>query len=102
MLIRIVRMTFKEDKVPEFLALFNTVKKDIRNFQGCEHLELWKDSDHPNIFITFSKWEDAAALKRYRNSELFEGTWKKTKSFFEDDPLAFSSEHVMAVKKDIV
>jgi len=40
MLIRIVRMTFQEEKVAAFLENFESNKKKIRSFPGCRHLEL--------------------------------------------------------------
>ena len=43
MLIRVVTMTFEEGKVDEFLQLFDGHKNKIRNFPGCEYLELWRD-----------------------------------------------------------
>ena len=49
MLIRIVRMTFQEDKVQTFTDNFENIKHKIRGFDGCEHLELWRDANDPNI-----------------------------------------------------
>ena len=50
MLIRIVRMTFKEENVGEFLENFEANKEKIRNFPGCNHLELWQDENN-QIFL---------------------------------------------------
>lgn len=97
MLIRVVRMTFQEDKVEDFLKVFNESKKKIRNFPGCNHLELLKDYHKPNIFSTYSIWEDDKALNNYRHSDLFAGVWKDTKALFADKPIAFSSEKYIEV-----
>lgn len=91
MLIRIVRMTFEESKMDQFLEIFNSSKKKIRSFPGCHHLELWRDHDHPNVFVTFSKWKDQESLNNYRNSDLFGDVWVDTKKLFKDKPVAFSS-----------
>jgi len=90
-LIRTVRMTFKHDEVENFLELFEVSKNKIRNFEGCSHLELLKDYNMPNVFSTYSIWEDEAALDAYRNSKLFAGVWRETKSKFDAKPIAFSS-----------
>ncbi|MEL7005965.1 MAG: antibiotic biosynthesis monooxygenase family protein [Bacteroidota bacterium] len=97
MLIRVVRMTFREDEVENFLKVFNDSKHKIKNFDGCKHLELLKDYHQPNIFSTYSIWEDDSALDNYRHSDLFAGVWKQTKALFNDKPIAFSSEKYIEV-----
>ena len=54
MLIRIVRMTFQEDKIPDFLEIFNNSKQKIRRFEGCQHLELLQDTLQNNVLMTYS------------------------------------------------
>ena len=90
MLVRIVRMTFKQSEVNTFLSLFESVKTKIRTFEGCEHLELLRDYDNPCIYHTYSVWKDGEHLENYRKSELFNDTWAKTKVLFGDKPSAFS------------
>lgn len=97
MLIRIVRMTFQVEKVDEFLEIFAQSKHRIRAMPGCQHLELLRDYDQPNIFITHSHWDDDAALNHYRNSELFKVTWAKTKVLFSEKPVAFSSRKIETI-----
>ena len=96
-LIRIVRMTFEEEKVPLFLEQFKMYKERIRQFEGCKHLELWQDEDLKNIFLTYSIWENHAALEQYRDSELFKSVWAKTKPLFKEKPFAFSSKKLLEV-----
>ena len=91
MLIRIVRMTFIEEKIPEFMAVFTASKAQIRAFEGCQHLELLQDANQTNILMTYSHWENAQALENYRQSTLFKNTWAKTKILFAEKPIAFSS-----------
>jgi quinol monooxygenase YgiN len=94
MLVRIVRMTFQANKTADFLAIFNATKDKIRNFAGCQHLELLQDNENPAIFMTYSHWASADALENYRNSALFQATWASTKALFADKPVAFSSKVV--------
>jgi quinol monooxygenase YgiN len=94
MLIRIVRMTFREDKVEEFLEIFNRSKHQIRAFEGCLHLEFLRDKNAPNIMLTYSHWASERHLNVYRDSPLFKTTWAATKALFADKPVAFSSEQV--------
>lgn len=90
MLIRIVRMTFKEDEVDSFVRLFKENKAKIRSFPGCQHLELHKDYHEDHIFITYSHWDDETVLDTYRHSELFKNVWSATKPLFADKPIAYS------------
>lgn len=83
-------MTFQPNKVPEFLALFEASKPKVRHQPGCHHLELWQDQNDENKFMTYSHWDDEAALNRYRESELFAGIWKQTKALFADKARAYS------------
>lgn len=97
MLIRIVRMTFEEDKVEDFLKVFDESKEKIRHFPGCSHLELLKDYNNDNVFSTYSYWQDDEALNNYRYSELFKEVWSQTKILFKEKPVAFSSKKYIEV-----
>lgn len=96
MLIRIVKMTFQEDKTEEFLNIFEENKRAIRNQTGCLHLELWQDKDQPNVFSTYSLWENETDLNEYRNSGTFGKVWPATKRLFSEKPIA--SSHIQRFK----
>lgn len=98
MIVRIVKMTFLENEVVHFLALFNERKSLIRHFDGCRHLELWQDAGKSNIYFTYSIWDSEEHLNHYRFSELFKDTWLKTKALFADKPQAWSVEQKMVVQ----
>jgi quinol monooxygenase YgiN len=98
MLIRVVRMTFESDKVADFLEIFNQSKDKIRHFEGCMHLELWRDAENPTVFSTYSHWKNAEALENYRQSAFFQSTWKATKQLFADKPVAYSHDVLMKVE----
>jgi quinol monooxygenase YgiN len=94
MLIRTVHMTFHPERVPDFLALFADARPKIAAQAGCRHLALWQDLRYPNIFTTFSHWDDPAALDAYRHSVLFKTTWAMTKPMFAASPVARSQHDV--------
>lgn len=97
MLIRYVRMTFREDKTEEFQEIFHASKDKIRAMNGCQYLELMRDINQPNIFMTHSHWNSEIDLNNYRDSELFRITWAKTKALFAEKPMAFSVESLTVV-----
>lgn len=90
-------MTFKPELVPEFLRNFEANKNSIRNFSGCDHLELWRDEKSENIYLTYSRWESEDALNQYRDSELFKSVWSCTKPLFAEKAQAFSSKKMEEV-----
>lgn len=90
MLKRMVKMTFQKDRIADFLAIFEESKNLIRNFPGCQHLELLHLDNHPEVMFTFSLWDGPEALEAYRQSELFRNTWSKTKVLFAGKPEAWS------------
>jgi heme-degrading monooxygenase HmoA len=94
MIIRIVKMLFKEEEVEAFKILFEERKLLIRNFDGCTRLELWQDITHPNVFFTYSWWETEAHLNAYRSSSFFDETWNLTKQKFAAKPEAWSVERL--------
>ncbi|SIR13106.1 putative quinol monooxygenase [Pontibacter lucknowensis] len=94
MLIRIVRMTFQPEKTADFLEIFRNSKEKIRAFDGCNHVELLQDLNHPNIYSTYSLWDSEKHLNNYRDSELFGQVWKATKALFADKPQAWSNVQV--------
>ena len=96
-LIRVVRMTFRLEEAPAFLENFEAHKSLIRNFPGCQHLELWQDQNQKNIFVTYSHWESEEALNQYRDSQLFKSVWSFTKTLFSEKPQAWSTKKIQEV-----
>ena len=92
MIIRIVRMHFTEAGVDEFLEIFNRNKEAIRNFPGCLHLQLLKDTEDVCCFTTLSHWDGPISLENYRKSELFGTVWGSVKTLFSERTQAFSLE----------
>lgn len=90
MLIRIVKMSFIPEKVPDFLANFELIKEKIRAAKGNTFLELYQDISQPHIYFTYSVWESEEDLNKYRKSALFEDVWTFTKQLFNDKPEAWS------------
>lgn len=94
MLIRIVKMNFREEQTENFLKLFNDRKHLIASFDGCCGVELLKDISNPNTFFTYSKWQSKEQLDAYRNSELFNTVWSTVKKWFDAKPEAWSVKTV--------
>lgn len=92
-----VKMTFREEAIDAFKVFFEERKQRIRNFDGCTHLELWQDSNHANIFFTYSHWLDEAALNHYRNSSFFRDTWQQTKQLFSARAEAWSVNQLVVL-----
>lgn len=90
MIIRVVRMTFKEEAVEDFLHIFENSKEKIRAFPGCKHLQLLNDAHASNVYSTYSIWSDESDLNVYRHSALFGKVWPNTKKLFAEPPVAHS------------
>ncbi|MCW3126796.1 MAG: Antibiotic biosynthesis monooxygenase [Bacteroidetes bacterium] len=92
-LIRIVKMTFKEESIAEFQKIFEERKERIAAAPGCASVELLHDDR--NIFFTYSVWEDEVSLETYRDSELFTSTWALVKPLFKHKAEAWSVRKVV-------
>lgn len=97
MLIRIVKMTFREETIEIFNHFFAERKEKIRGFDGCNHLELWQDAVHKNIFFTYSLWNNEESLMHYRNSAFFKDTWQHTKALFGAKAEAYSIKQLVVM-----
>lgn len=97
MLIRIVKMTFKPEEVSNFRSFFDEKKALIRRFEGCEHLELYQDKAKPELFFTYSFWQNETALENYRQSEIFTNIWTETKKMFAGKPEAWSVNKIASL-----
>jgi len=98
MLIRIVKLTFEASKVEIFLKNFNKNKNEIRNFDGCRLLELYRDKDNEDVYFSYSYWESEVHLNTYRNSDFFKSVWKNTKVLFAEKPMAWSVDKIESLK----
>ncbi len=97
MFVRIVKMGFHVEEVDGFLSTFNAKKEDIRNTQGCQLLELYRDKSDPTVFFTYSYWEHEKDLENYRQSELFKSVWTETKQRFNKKPAAWSVDKTISL-----
>jgi len=98
MFVRIVKMDFNPKNITTFLDIFDKNKSKIRAFKGCSFLELYRDKNAPNIFFTYSYWNDETALENYRTSTLFTEVWSQTKVLFQNKPQAWSVDKVVSLK----
>ena len=97
MIVRIVKMSFHEDKISIFLDNFEIIKKKIRNAPGNRLLELYQDKTNKSVFFTYSYWETEQDLENFRNSELFFEIWTTTKKLFNNKPEAWSVDKVVSL-----
>ncbi len=87
-------MHFERENIPSFERIFEASQEYIRSFEGCRHLELYKDLGNPDVFFTYSIWESEEALEAYRTSGFFREVWGKTRALFAEKPQAWSLEKI--------
>ncbi len=90
MIIPIVKMVFQEEKISDFLEIFNYSKPNILKSEGCQFVELRVSDSNSNELFTISHWNDEKHLELYRSSDLFKNTWKETKKLFSEKPQAWT------------
>jgi len=92
MINRIVKMTFKTERVEDFKLIFAESSRRIEASEGCHSVILLQDQADPRIFFTYSIWDDESSLEQYRRSDFFVGTWSKVKKIFDDRPQAWTTQ----------
>ena len=90
-------MSFHQENIPAFLENFDLMKEKIRNAPGNRLLELYQDKNNPEVFFTYSFWEEESDLENYRNSELFYDVWQFTKKLFNAKPEAWSVDRLVSL-----
>lgn len=92
MVIRIVKMSFAKENEKAFRDLFFTHYHDIRNVEGCTHLDLLRHENYGSvIYFTYSHWEHEDYLEKYKDSDLFSYIWPRTKELFNAKPEAWTT-----------
>ena len=94
MITRIVKLHFQEEKVHDFLCLFDQVMTKVNAFPGCQKMHMLRDINNPTIFITHSIWDSEEDLNNYRDSKLFQSIWPTIKPWFAEKPQAWSLGNV--------
>ena len=97
MFVRIVKMSFDSKNTGKFLTNFHQNKEKIRDFEGCNFLELYQDKNNNNVYFTYSYWNSEKDLENYRNSDLFKTVWAKTKILFNEKPMAWSVDKIVSL-----
>ena len=91
MIVRIVKMTFDETKVDQFIAMTETLKPKIIAYDGCRYLDILQDVKQKNVLFSYSHWDSEEHLDHYRYSEFFKDTWRTLSQWFSDKPTAWST-----------
>jgi quinol monooxygenase YgiN len=94
MITRIVKLTFQEDKVDDFLAFFETIKWKVNTFPGCIGMQLMQDTRNRKVIFTYSQWESEVELNIYRDSKTFGEVWPTIKPWFDAKPEAWTTNVV--------
>ncbi len=94
MITRIVKLTIKPSRYPEFIRTYSEAQKTIRTFEGCVELSVYNDVHHPSVIFTLSKWRSENDLDHYRFSEFFKDMWSKVKPMFDAKAEAWSLEAI--------
>lgn len=82
MITRIVKLTFQEDRIDDFIAFFDTIKSKVARFENCYGMRLLQQKNAPYVVFTYSNWQNEDALNNYRDSQLFQETWSTIKPWF--------------------
>ena len=80
-------MKFSVESIHLFRTLFEETKSHILAFEGCIELDLLADADEPLCLCTWSTWQNAEALEKYRQSDLFRS---KPKPLFTEKASAWT------------
>lgn len=91
-MIRIVKLTFQEERTQDFLSFFETIKHIVNEFPGCQGMKLLQDIHNPHIIMTYSHWNKEQDLENYRVSTEFIQIWSTIKPWFSDKAQAWSVE----------
>jgi autoinducer 2-degrading protein len=97
MIIRIVKLSLKEECVDLFKTYFDTVNEIIRNQPNCEKLQAWQEINQPTIFFTYSIWNSEQDLNNYRDSEFFLQFWKTVKPWFAEKAAAWTFDKIVDI-----
>ena len=79
-------MTFTQETLKQFEAIFKKHEKAISDQPGCFKVELVKDTENPLVRATVSRWGSEKSLNDYRKSELFGEVWSEVKRLFAAAP----------------
>ena len=92
MIVRIVRLTLKQEHIAAFERLFESHHNAIESQPGCRGLELLTDPTHRCVRATLSRWDAESHLNAYRSSALFGEIWPETKAMFDAPPMVWTYE----------
>jgi len=100
MIKRIVKLTIKEEHIPDFFEIFSISKAKILDQPGCRYVEMLQDTKDPRLCFTYSLWDSQSDLDNYRQSDLFGSIWPRTKNLFDGMPEAWSLQTQIVAEKE--
>lgn len=79
-------MSFRAAEVEQFTRLYHAARPTILAQPGCQSVILVQDIERPTVFVTWSVWDDEAALEAYRTSAFFQDFWPNVRALFDAPP----------------
>lgn len=92
MIVRIVELSIREDKMVIAKSLLAEVAPKVRSSPGCSHLRILIDLHKSGHVTTYSHWSSEADLNAYRHSDIFKDFWAQIKPLFALPAKAWSSQ----------
>ena len=71
MIVLLVQVTVKSDKVEECVELLKAVSAETRKEPGCVQYMVHQSAENPQNFVFYETYKDGAALEAHRNSPHF-------------------------------
>jgi hypothetical protein len=90
MIHRFVKLEFSRKELPAVRTLFANAAPHVRDFEGCEYLEILFDVKQRGKVITYSHWQSLEHLDAYRHSPVFQDFWLTIKPHFTKPAEAWS------------
>lgn len=82
----IVHFNVKENKLPDFIEVMQSVKSDLPKIEGCISVDIFRNRDNTNLFTLVETWETVQHHQKHIAKLLEDGSWDFISGLLSKEP----------------
>lgn len=89
-----VIITFKPEMSAQFSHILESLKDDLPKANGCEGVQIFRDTVNENVFTLVETWDCEASHKKHIEGVIASGDWSTVASHLACDPTSSYFSHI--------
>lgn len=83
----IISFEVKQEQVPEFVEIMNSVKTDLPEVMGCNGVNIFNDIEYPHKYTLVESWNEKGSHEKHLKNLVDSGIWDTISTLLDAEPI---------------